>query len=143
MVQVADRWHLLENASRAFLDMVRRSMSPIRRTLSAGQIKPALLTSAELIRNKGFFRRNKIIAEVQALATEGLPIRQIVGGPGAADKRSSGSPAENARTSSASGRVRSQHGCRNSSANGQTAVATALSSGGVFGLRALARTCAS
>jgi transposase len=29
-VQVADRWHLMENASRAFLDAVRKSMRPRR-----------------------------------------------------------------------------------------------------------------
>lgn len=29
-VQVADRWHLMENASQAFLDAVRRSMRQIR-----------------------------------------------------------------------------------------------------------------
>jgi len=29
-VQVADRWHLMENASAAFLEAVRRSMRPIR-----------------------------------------------------------------------------------------------------------------
>lgn len=36
-VQVADRWHLMENASRAFLDVVR-SMTPIRRALGAGTV---------------------------------------------------------------------------------------------------------
>lgn len=33
--QVADRWHLMENASRAFLDAVRKSMRQIRRTIGA------------------------------------------------------------------------------------------------------------
>jgi transposase len=33
-VQVADRWHLMENASSAFLDAVRRSMRAIRAALS-------------------------------------------------------------------------------------------------------------
>ena len=59
VVQVADRWHLLENASRVFLDAVRRSMSSIRRAFSAVRIKPALLTSAERIQYKGFVRRKK------------------------------------------------------------------------------------
>jgi transposase len=35
-VQVADRWHLMENASAAFLEAVRRSMRPIRIALGAG-----------------------------------------------------------------------------------------------------------
>jgi transposase len=32
VVQVADRWHLMENASQVFLDVVRRSMTlvPVR-----------------------------------------------------------------------------------------------------------------
>ena len=34
-VRVADRWHLLKNASAAFSDAVRRSMGAIRRILSA------------------------------------------------------------------------------------------------------------
>jgi transposase len=33
-IQVADRWHLMENASRAFLDVVRKSMRQIRAALS-------------------------------------------------------------------------------------------------------------
>ena len=32
-VQVADRWHLMENASHAFLEAVRKSMRQIRSTL--------------------------------------------------------------------------------------------------------------
>ncbi len=46
-VQIADRWHLMENASRAFLDAVRASMRPIRAAVGATVINPMLLTSAE------------------------------------------------------------------------------------------------
>jgi len=31
-LQVADRWHLMENASRTFLDTVRKSMRPCARS---------------------------------------------------------------------------------------------------------------
>jgi NAD(P)H-hydrate repair Nnr-like enzyme with NAD(P)H-hydrate epimerase domain len=33
--QVADRWHLMENASHAFLDAVRKSMRQIRAAVGA------------------------------------------------------------------------------------------------------------
>jgi hypothetical protein len=46
-VQVADRWHLMENASHAFLDAVRKSMRQIRAAIGATTINPALLTVAE------------------------------------------------------------------------------------------------
>ena len=39
-VQVADRWHLMENASRAFLDAVRKSMRQIRTVIGATTIDP-------------------------------------------------------------------------------------------------------
>jgi transposase len=45
-IQVADRWHLMENASAAFVDAVRRSMRAIRQVLGSTVIDPALLTSA-------------------------------------------------------------------------------------------------
>ena len=45
--QVADRWHLMENASRAFLDAVRKSMRQIRNAVGAATINPSLLTAAE------------------------------------------------------------------------------------------------
>jgi len=66
-VQVADRWHLMENASAAFLEAVRRSMPSIRQTLSSTVIDPNILTCAERIQHDGFLRRqesNKIIKDL-------------------------------------------------------------------------------
>ena len=48
-VQVTDRWHLMENASRSFLDAVRLSMRRIREVVGVASIDPALLTAAERI----------------------------------------------------------------------------------------------
>ena len=53
-VQVADRWHLMENASRAFLDAVRKSMRQIRSVIGATTIDPELLTAAERIQYEGY-----------------------------------------------------------------------------------------
>src|ERR1700740_9982 len=39
-VQVADRWHLMENASAAFLKAVRRSMRAIRTAIGATTLNP-------------------------------------------------------------------------------------------------------
>jgi transposase len=46
-LQVADRWHLVENASAAFLGAVRRSMRLIRAAIGTTTINPELLTCAE------------------------------------------------------------------------------------------------
>src|SRR5271156_1241948 len=56
-VQVADRWHLMENASRAFLDAVRKSMRQIRTVIGATTIDPKLLTAAERLQYEGYLRR--------------------------------------------------------------------------------------
>jgi hypothetical protein len=42
-IQVADRWHLMENACSAFLDAVRRSMRAIRSAIGSTTITPELL----------------------------------------------------------------------------------------------------
>src|SRR5579872_7561357 len=57
--QVADRWHLMENASRAFLDAVRKSMRQVRSVIGATRIDPELLTAAERIQYEGYLRREE------------------------------------------------------------------------------------
>ncbi|ODT77148.1 MAG: transposase [Pelagibacterium sp. SCN 64-44] len=77
-VQVADRWHLMENASRAFLDAVRKSMRHIRAAIGAATINPELLTAAERIQYEGYQRREETNAAVLALAKDNLAIKEIV-----------------------------------------------------------------
>jgi transposase len=77
-IQVADRWHLMENASAAFLDAVRKSMRSIRTAIGATTINPDLLTSAEKLQYQGYLRREETNAAVMNLADEGIPIKEIV-----------------------------------------------------------------
>ncbi len=77
-MQVADRWHLLENASAAFLDAVRKSMRDIRAAIGATIINPGLLTRAETLQYQGYLRREEANAMIMALAKDGVPIKQIV-----------------------------------------------------------------
>jgi len=47
--QVADSWHLMENASRAFLDAVPKSLRQIRAAIGVATIDPELPSAAEWI----------------------------------------------------------------------------------------------
>jgi transposase len=77
-IQVADRWHLMENASTAFLDAVRRSMRGIRVAIGATTINPELLTCAESLRYQGYLRRRDAHAAIAALVRNGVPLKEIV-----------------------------------------------------------------
>lgn len=77
-IQVADRWHLMENASEAFLRAVRGSMRLIRQALGSTVIDPILLTSAERLQYEGYRRRAETGELIRALAHEGVPIKAIV-----------------------------------------------------------------
>lgn len=77
-VQVADHWHLMENASHAFLDAVRKSMRQIRSVIGAATINPELLTAAERLRYEGYLRREEVNAAILGLAHEGVTIKEIV-----------------------------------------------------------------
>jgi transposase len=77
IIQVADRWHLMENASAAFLDAVRKSMRAIRIALGATKINPALLTCAEKLQYEGYLRREETNAAILKLAKDGVSIKQI------------------------------------------------------------------
>ena len=76
--QVADRWHLMENSSRAFLDAVAKSMRHIRQAVGSSVVDPKLLTYAERLQYEGYLRRQETNEAIQALAKTGTPIRQIV-----------------------------------------------------------------
>jgi transposase len=76
--QVADRWHLMENASAAFLQAVRQSMRAIRRALAAGTVDPDLLTSAQRRQYEGFLRREADNAVIRHAAGAGMSIKEIV-----------------------------------------------------------------
>jgi transposase len=76
--QVADRWHLMENASHAFLDAVQASMRPIRAAIGATVVDPALLSAAERLQYEGYLRREEAGATIVKLAKAGLAIKEIV-----------------------------------------------------------------
>jgi transposase len=77
-IQVADRWHLMENASSAFLEAIRKSMHSIRSAIGATAITPELLTCAEKLQYDGYLRREETNAAIMSLAKGGVPIREIV-----------------------------------------------------------------
>jgi transposase len=76
-VQVADRWHLMANASAAFLEAVRRSMKLLRDALGVGTIDPDRLTSVERRQLEGAKRRDAENACVRALADAGISLKEI------------------------------------------------------------------
>ncbi len=77
-LQVADRWHLMENASRALLDAVRKSMRNIRSVIGATKVDTALLTAAERIQYDGYLRREEANAGILSLSNNGVAIKEIV-----------------------------------------------------------------
>lgn len=77
-IQVADRWHLMENASQAFLNAVRKSMRPIRAAIGATTITPALLTFAEKLRYEGYLRREETNTAILGLSRQGVAIKEIM-----------------------------------------------------------------
>ncbi|MBB4351573.1 transposase [Rhizobium cellulosilyticum] len=76
--QVADRWHLMENSSRAFLDAVGKSMRQIRQAVGSNVVDPKLLTYAEKLQYEGYLRRQETNEAVRELSKKGTSIRQIV-----------------------------------------------------------------
>ena len=77
-LQVTDRWHLLENASAAFLDIIRRHMLQLRRAISSGDIDPDMLSKAEKVRWTGGQRREEVNQKIRALHHDRHCIKVIV-----------------------------------------------------------------
>jgi len=77
-IQLADRWHLMENASGAFLDAVRKSMRQIRAAMGTAMVDPSLLTFAEKLQYEGYVRREETNAAILSLSQQGIGIKEIV-----------------------------------------------------------------
>lgn len=75
--QVADRWHLMENASRAFLDAVHGALQRIRSVIGTTNLDPALLSSAERLQVEGWARRRQTNDTVLAMREDGRSIKEI------------------------------------------------------------------
>ncbi len=84
--QVADRWHLIENASAAFLGVVRKNMRAVRKAFGAAPIDPRRLTAAERSQYDGWRRRCEADAEILRLHRDGVAIKEIVRRTGRARK---------------------------------------------------------
>ena len=83
-IQVADRWHLMENASSAFLDAVRKSMHQIRAAMGAAAFEPALLTFAETLQYEGYLRREETKLRFSLCPNRGLRSRRSCAAQGTA-----------------------------------------------------------
>lgn len=77
-IQVADRWHLMENASAAFLTAVQHSMQGARAAVGSGVVDPAALSCAELRQHSGWLRREEENTAILALAKTGVALKEIV-----------------------------------------------------------------
>ena len=77
-VRVADRWHLMENASAAFLEAVGRSMRTIRQVLGSTIVNPDPPSRAERLQDsEGFIRRHENKQVIKGLASAGISINEI------------------------------------------------------------------
>ncbi|HUB48837.1 MAG TPA: transposase [Acetobacteraceae bacterium] len=74
VVQVAEHWHLMGNASSAFLEAIWRSMRAI--LLGSTKISPALPSGEERIPYDGLFRRQDSSQIAKGLAGEGVSIKK-------------------------------------------------------------------
>jgi hypothetical protein len=66
----------MENASRAFLDAVRKSMRQIRTVIGATTIDPKLLTAAERLQYEGYLRREETNAAIDAAGRAATDTRE-------------------------------------------------------------------
>ena len=77
-LQICGRWHLLENATAAFVEAVKRHMGDLRRAITGGNIDPDVLSSAEKVQWAGWKRRDEVNGTVRSLKSQGHSIKGIV-----------------------------------------------------------------
>jgi len=76
--QVADRWHLFENASAAFLSAVRSELPRLRKAFSPEKpVDPETLSKAERLQWESAMTREAVNGQVLALAAQGVPLKAM------------------------------------------------------------------
>lgn len=76
-VQVAGRWHLMQNASDAFLSALRPAMPWIREAVCKAGLDPGILTAAQRLQYQGFQGRRQTNTMLQRMGANGVPIKRI------------------------------------------------------------------
>ena len=76
-LQIADRLRLLENASAAFLDIVRRHMRHLRRAVASEEIDPKRLSAVEKRQWEGWLRRDEVNEKIRALHKSDVALKAI------------------------------------------------------------------
>jgi transposase len=142
-VQVADRWHLMENASATYLQAVRSEMGPIRRAFGAGVVDPDLLSAAERLQHEGYLRRCEENSAMRAMASAGTAIKEIARRTGRSRKLVHAVLRMPTTKSSATARAAWRHGSSRSTRRGLPAAATVRISGGACAARASVAACGS
>ncbi len=77
-LQMSDRWHLLENATAAFVEGVKRHMGDPLRAIAGGDVDPDTLSAAEKLQWAGWQRRDEVNGAVRDLHRQGRSIKGIV-----------------------------------------------------------------
>ena len=77
-IQVADRWHLMENASAAFLNAVQHSMQGARAAVGSDVVDPTAVSCAERRQHSGWLRREEENTAILTLAKQGVAIKEIM-----------------------------------------------------------------
>ena len=131
--QVADRWHLMENASHAFLDAVRKSMRQVRTAIGTATVNPKLLIAAERLQYEGYLRREEASAVIRGSSARVCPSRTLCAEPDLAESWSAVSFVVSGLTSSGFGKPLSDRDCLGLKRNGMLDCVMAPNCGGSFG----------
>lgn len=75
---MADRWHLFENASAAFLAAVRSELPRLRKALSPERpVDPKASSKAKRLQWEAAMTREAVNGQVLALASQGVPLKAM------------------------------------------------------------------
>lgn len=102
--RVADLWHLMKNASRAFFDAVRKSMRQVRTAIGTAIVNPKLLTAVRWLRYARMSAARRGKCRYSRVRQRGGPSRKSCAEAGMAESWSAVSFVASRPTSSGSGK---------------------------------------